>query len=62
MISNEAAVWDDLSFFVFLYCECIWMHVLYSGWSKDYIVWGKGVRISRKGRSLTEAKATKMPH
>lgn len=53
-VFNEPALWDNLSSCIYLYSGWAYMRMLYSGWTKVYIVLGKGVRISsmRKGWRL----------
>lgn len=52
IIFNKAALWGGLSLFVFLYWWRMWMHMLYSRWTRDYLILGNDMTISRKGASL----------
>lgn len=52
IIFNKAALWGGLSLFVFLYWWLMWMHMLYSRWTRDYLILGNDMKISRKGASL----------
>lgn len=39
---NESAHWDNFCLFILLYWGWLWTHVLYSGWTRDYIPKAEG--------------------